>query len=61
MIRRKSTPAGTRRRQQLMWRIQPVRARQKCLPRSEAVAENLVVVAKDLLIPAVSKLNIVRS
>jgi hypothetical protein len=40
-----------------MWRIQSVRARQKCLPRSQAVAENLAMVAEDLLIPAVLKLN----
>jgi hypothetical protein len=44
-----------------MWRIQPIRARQKWLPRSEVVAENLSVVAKNLLIPAVSKLNAVQS
>jgi hypothetical protein len=57
MKRRKSIPAETRRKRRQMWRIQPVRARRKWLPRSEVVAENLVVVAGDLSIPAVSKLN----
>jgi hypothetical protein len=61
MIRRKSTPAGTRRRWQRMWRIQPVRARQKWLPRNRVVAENLMVVAGNLSIPAVLKLNAMRS
>jgi hypothetical protein len=61
MIRRKSTPAGTRRRWRQMWRSQPVQARRKWLPRNEVVAENLMVVAGNLSIPAVSKLNAVRS
>jgi hypothetical protein len=37
--------------------IQPAQARRKWLPRSGVVAENLVVVAGDLPIPAISKLN----
>jgi hypothetical protein len=57
MIRRKSSPAETMRSWQQMWRIQPVRARQKWLPRSKEVAENLVVVVGNLSIPAVLKLN----
>jgi hypothetical protein len=61
MIRKKSTPAGTRRKQQKMWKIYPVRARQKWLPRNEVVAENLVVVAENLSNPAILKLNAVRS
>jgi hypothetical protein len=61
MKRRKSIPAETRRRWRQMWRTQPVQARQKWLPRSEVVAGNLVVVAGDLSIPAVSKLNVGRS
>jgi hypothetical protein len=44
-----------------MWMIQPARAMRKWLPRSGVVAENLVVVAGDLLIPAVSNLNTGRS
>jgi hypothetical protein len=44
-----------------MWMIQPAQARQKWLPRSGVVAENLMVVAGDLVIPAVSKLNAGRS
>jgi hypothetical protein len=61
MTRRKSTPVGTRRRRWQMWRIRPVQARQKWLPRNKVVAENLVVVAENLSIPAVLKLNAVRS
>jgi hypothetical protein len=61
MIRRKSTPAGTRRRRRQMWRIQHIWARRKWLPRNEEVAENLVVVAGNLSISAISKLNAVRS
>jgi hypothetical protein len=61
MIRRKSTPAGTRRRWRKMWKIQPVWARRKWLPRNEEVEENLVVVVRNLSIPAISKLNAVRS
>jgi hypothetical protein len=57
MKRRKSIPAETRRRQRQMWMIHPARARRKWLPRSEVVAENLMVVAGDLSIPTVSKLN----
>jgi hypothetical protein len=41
--------------------IQPVWARQKWLPRNKVVVENLVVVAGNLSIPAVSKLNAMRS
>jgi hypothetical protein len=51
MIRMKSSPAETMRSWQEMWRIQPIRARRKWLPRSEEVAENLVVVAGNLSIP----------
>jgi hypothetical protein len=29
MIRKKSTPAGTKKRWRQMWRIQPVRAKEK--------------------------------
>jgi hypothetical protein len=61
MKRRKSIPVETRRKWRQMWRIQPVRARRKWLPRSKVVAENLVVVAGNLSIPAVSKLNAGRS
>jgi hypothetical protein len=61
MIRKKSTPAGTRRKWQQMWRIQPIRARQKWLPKNEVVAESLAVVVENLLIPTVSKLNAVQS
>jgi hypothetical protein len=61
MIRKKSTPVGTRWKRWQMWRIHPIWARQKWLPRNEVVAENLVVVAGNLSIPIVSKLNTVRS
>jgi hypothetical protein len=61
MARKKSTPVGTRRKRRQILRIQPVRAREKWLPRNRVVAENLAVVAEDLSIPAVSKLNAVRS
>jgi hypothetical protein len=61
MIRRKSTLAGTRRKRRQMWRIHPVWARRQCLPRNEVVAENLVVVAGNLSIPAVLKVNAMRS
>jgi hypothetical protein len=57
MKRKKSIPAETRRKRRQMWRIWPVWARQKWLPGSEVVAENLMVVAGNLSIPAVSKLN----
>jgi hypothetical protein len=61
MTRKKYIPAGTRKRRRHMWRTQPIRARRKWLPRNMVVAENLMVVAGNLSIPAVSKLNAVQS
>jgi hypothetical protein len=61
MIRRKFTLAGIWRKRRQMWRTRPVRAKEKRPPRSGVAAESLVALAVDLLTPAVSKLNAVRS
>jgi hypothetical protein len=61
-LRRKLfTLAETERRWRGMWRIQPIRPKRKRFPRNEAVAGKLAVVAGNLLIPVVSKLNAERS
>jgi hypothetical protein len=61
-LRRKLfTLAGTKRRWQGMWRILPIRPRRRRFPRNGPVAGKLAVVAGNLLIPVVSKLNAGRS
>jgi hypothetical protein len=44
-----------------MWKIQPIRLRRRRFPRRRLAAGELVVVAGNLLIPVVSKLNAGRS
>jgi hypothetical protein len=44
-----------------MLKIQPIRPRKRRFPRKRLVAGELVVVAGNLLIPVVSKLNAERS
>jgi hypothetical protein len=61
-LRRKLfTLAGTKRRWRGMWRIQPIRPRLRWFPRNGPVAGKLAVVAGNLLIPIISKLNAGRS
>jgi hypothetical protein len=61
-LRRKLfTLAETEKRWRGMWRIQPKRPRRRWFPRNGLVAEKLVVVAGNLQIPVVSKLNAGRS
>jgi hypothetical protein len=55
------TLAETKRRWRGMWRIQPIRPRRRRFPRNGPVAGKLAVVAGNLLIPAVLRLNTERS
>jgi hypothetical protein len=58
LLRRKLfTLAGTKRRWRGMWRIQPIRPRRRRFPKNGSVAGKLAVVAGNLLIPVVLKLN----
>jgi hypothetical protein len=55
------TLARIRKRWWEMWKIQPIRPRRRRFPGKRLVAGELAVVAGNLLIPVVSKLNAGRS